>query len=70
MDQRLLTIPNVCAYLHLSRTSVYRMINRGEMPGVLHIGGVVRIDKDELDKWIQATKQAQSNEPYAYDGKG
>jgi len=32
------------------------MINEGGLPGVLRIGGAVRVDKQALDAWIEERK--------------
>ena len=51
----LLTIPEVARRLGLHRDTVYRKIQRGEIPAV-RIGhdetGPLRVDADELERWL------------------
>lgn len=53
--ERLLRIPEVAARLSLSRTTVYELMTRGELPSVA-VGGTRtrRIREADLDAWIQA----------------
>lgn len=44
----LLTIPEVCRYLGISRATVYRL----DLPGRLKIGNQVRYHKASIDRWI------------------
>jgi excisionase family DNA binding protein len=52
----LLTIPEVARRLGLHRDTVYRKIERGEIPA-LRLGGghgPLRVDADELERWLYA----------------
>jgi excisionase family DNA binding protein len=49
---RLLTPDDVAELLRLSKTTVYRLCRRGEIP-TLRIGGSLRVDPDALDGWIR-----------------
>jgi excisionase family DNA binding protein len=57
LGTQLLTIPQVCERLALSKTTVKYMIARRELPGVVRIGGAVRIIQRELDKWIEYRRE-------------
>ena len=50
--QKLLTISETCEATSLSRTTIYRLLKRGELPA-LKIGASWRIPADELERLIQ-----------------
>jgi excisionase family DNA binding protein len=47
----LLPIREVAEELAVSERTVRRLIRRGELP-VLHVGGQLRVDPDELVAWL------------------
>lgn len=47
----LLRIPEVAAELRLARSSVYQLIQSGELP-VVRIGRAVRVPRSALENWI------------------
>ena len=51
MEQRLLTISQAAQYLAISRSFLYRLIQRGELRPV-YIGRVPRIDRADLDALV------------------
>jgi excisionase family DNA binding protein len=48
----LLLVPEVAAVLRTSAKSVYSMIERGAIPGVIRIGRRVLIRRDSLVDWL------------------
>lgn len=48
----ILTIPEVAKYLKLSKSKVYGMVARNEIP-YIRIGKNVRIKQSDLEKWLQ-----------------
>ena len=42
----------VAGKLSCSTRHAYRLADKGEMPAKLHLGGLVRWDLDEIDRWI------------------
>lgn len=48
---RLLNVNEAAQYLNVSRSSVYRMIERGELPPV-EVVAKTRLHVDSLDAWI------------------
>lgn len=54
-NERLLKMPEVAAKLGLSRTAIYRLIDRGELRPV-HIGGALRFPSSTLNEWIENLK--------------
>jgi excisionase family DNA binding protein len=49
-----LTIRDVSAYLDLPLSTVYRLVGRGELPG-LKMGRQWRFHKTALDEWLKRT---------------
>lgn len=50
---RLLTVDEVSNLLHYSRSSVYRLINKGDLPAVrLGAGPALRVRADALEDWL------------------
>jgi excisionase family DNA binding protein len=47
----LLTIRDTCELLGIGRSTLYRLIDRGEIP-VIHIGRAVRLRRSDVDAWI------------------
>lgn len=47
----LLTIADICRHFNVSRSTVYRLRDRNELPFV-HIGRAVRIRREDADKWF------------------
>lgn len=48
----LLRIPEVAAELRLARSSVYELIQAGELP-VVRIGRAVRVPRAGLENWVE-----------------
>ena len=55
---RILTIPEVALYLKISKSKIYYLVQRKEIPHV-RIGRNVRIKESDLVKWLEMHK-AQS----------
>jgi excisionase family DNA binding protein len=55
MTRRLLSVKEACHYLHLSRTTLYHMIERKEITPV-NIGGRTLFDRKDLDEMIEKAK--------------
>lgn len=50
-QEQLMTIKEVAAYLKINVYTVYRMAERGAIPGV-KLGRAWRFKKDEIYKWL------------------
>ena len=57
----LLTIADVCQSYNVSRSTVYRLRERGELRFV-HIGRSVRIRRDEAEKWLASISGGEAND--------
>jgi excisionase family DNA binding protein len=49
----LLTAADVAGLLRTSRKAIYMMVERGQLPGVIHIGRRVLIREDALLDWLR-----------------
>ena len=47
-------VPQIANYPHVSKTSVYKLIERQKIP-TRRIGRLLRVRKDELDETLRAT---------------
>lgn len=61
-EDRLLKVPELCPLLGLSRASVYRLINAGELP-IVRIAGVIRFRHKSILKWIEDRETPVSARP-------
>ena len=52
-EQEILTLHEVAAYLRVHRSTIYRMIQNGQLPGAFRVGTDWRITRYALDKCIQ-----------------
>jgi excisionase family DNA binding protein len=47
----MLTVTELADYLKISRSMIYRLLKRGEIPG-FKIGSDWRFNLDEIDQWL------------------
>jgi excisionase family DNA binding protein len=57
--QRLLTIPQAADTLRTSRSTIYRLMDRGELCWV-EVGCTRRVSSDEIDRYITQHTRAAS----------
>lgn len=55
----IMTLQQVAEYLKFSKDKVYQMANAGRIPAI-KIGKQWRFDKNDLEKWIDKHKNAES----------
>lgn len=51
-SDRVLTIPEVATYLKISKSKIYYLVSRNEIPH-LKLGRNVRIRESDLQKWLE-----------------
>jgi excisionase family DNA binding protein len=54
--EQIYTVPEVARYLKLSKSKVYNLVQRGEIPSI-KIGRNVRIRQSDLDQWLDEQTQ-------------
>jgi excisionase family DNA binding protein len=64
MDDPVLTIPEVAEYLKISKSKIYYLVSRKEIPH-LKIGRNVRIRQSDLERWLNSQVQDPVDLPYA-----
>ena len=50
--QSLLKIPDVADRLQLGRSTVYKLIQRGVLKGIVHVGRSIRVRSNAVDEFI------------------
>ncbi|MBI3184678.1 MAG: helix-turn-helix domain-containing protein [Myxococcales bacterium] len=56
-----MTVHDVARYLNVDEKTVYRLAQRGELPG-FKVAGTWRFKKDDIDAWIERRKLATRDE--------
>lgn len=59
-ENKWLTMEELAAYLKMSRTKLYAMTQKGEIPAS-KIGNQWRFDRDEIDKWMKQQRNTDIN---------
>lgn len=59
----MLTVNDLMAMFNIKRTAVYGLVERGEIPKPLKVGGSSRWLPDEIDAAIDAMKVRRSVDP-------
>ena len=60
MDERWLTVDDICTYLNVSNDTVYKWIEQKSMPGH-KVGRRWMFKKDEVDAWVKSDGAAEEN---------
>ena len=58
LENRWLSVGEICMYTSVSNDTVYRWINKHDMPAH-RVGRLWRFKKDEVDSWVKADGQTQ-----------
>ncbi len=56
-DERLLTVQQAAALLRISRSGLYRLMQRGELPSV-HLGRAVRLRASDVQAFIRGRRSS------------
>ena len=54
MGSLLLRPMEAAELLGIGRTSIYEMLSRNELPGIVNIGRSVRVSRQALEKWVES----------------
>ena len=60
MDERWLTVDEICKYLSVSNETVYKWIEQRDMPGH-RIGRRWMFKKEEVDGWVRSGAAGQKD---------
>lgn len=60
MEDEILTLKEVAAYLKLAEKTAYRLASEGKLPG-FKVGGSWRFKKEDIEQWIAQKKQENKN---------
>ena len=55
---KLMTVVEVAAYLRVNRFTVYRLVERGELPGV-KVGDLWRFKERDIEAWLERQKRSK-----------
>ena len=53
VSAKVMTVNEVCAYLQISRSTLYRLLKRHDIPG-FRIGSDWRFNIEAIDTWLRA----------------
>ena len=53
--QKLLTLYELADYLHVNRYTVYRMVERKELPAI-KVANLWRFKEKDIDRWLEKNK--------------
>jgi PTS system nitrogen regulatory IIA component len=59
-QEKWLTLDELAAYLKVSKSALYKMVQEGRIPGG-KVGRVWRFDRAEIDRWVKS-RGAQEKE--------
>jgi excisionase family DNA binding protein len=57
----MLTVGEVAYYLHVSRSTIYRLVQRNELPG-FKVGSAWRFNVEQIDRWC-AERESRTPRP-------
>ena len=55
---QILTLSELCRYLHAHRTTIYRLLRKGKLPA-FRIGSDWRFRLDEIEQWQRDQKKTK-----------
>ncbi|MBA56817.1 MAG: DNA-binding protein [Pseudomonadales bacterium] len=55
MNDQILTLKEVAAYLKLAEKTAYKLAAAGKLPG-FKVGGSWRFKREDIDRWIEEQK--------------
>ena len=61
VDSPSMTVRDVAVYLNVDEKTVYRLAQRGELPG-FKVAGTWRFKRDDIDSWIEQRKARSAEE--------
>ncbi len=62
LTDRILTVPQVAVYLQISKSKIYYLISRRQIPHI-RLGRNVRIRESDLTRWLERSIEAVASSP-------
>ena len=59
---KVLTVPEVAEYLHVSRVTIYRMLKQKSLPA-FHVASQWRVRVDDLERWMRRREPGGYHRP-------
>lgn len=59
MNDQILTLKEVAAYLKLAEKTAYKLTAEGKLPG-FKVGGSWRFKREDIDRWIEEQKKKET----------
>lgn len=59
MNDQILTLKEVAAYLKLAEKTAYKLAAAGKLPG-FKVGGSWRFRREDIDRWIEEQKKGNA----------
>lgn len=59
MNDQILTLKEVAAYLKLAEKTAYKLTAAGKLPG-FKVGGSWRFKREDIDRWIEEQKKKET----------
>ncbi|WP_026337550.1 methylation-associated defense system helix-turn-helix domain-containing protein MAD1 [Teredinibacter turnerae] len=59
MNDQILTLKEVAAYLKLAEKTAYKLAAAGKLPG-FKVGGSWRFKREDIDRWIEEQKKKET----------
>lgn len=56
MDVSVMTVREVATYLNVAEKTIYRLAQKGDLPG-FKVAGAWRFQKHDIDAWIKTQKE-------------
>lgn len=61
MEDKWLTVDEICTYLNVSNETIYKWIDKSDMPGH-RVGRRWMFKKEEVDQWVRSGGAATNTE--------
>lgn len=59
MDKEYLSPKDLQKLLQMGTTKLYKLLNNGAIPGVIRIGGSIRIRRESLEKYLRSLENGE-----------
>jgi len=64
-----MTVDEVAEFLRCSRETLYRLLNKGEIPGAFRVGSDWRVSADQFEEYIRQSQRGHTTPSVSSPGK-